>query len=175
MFFVADGSIALLGAALAAWLQPGGFRGPAIVILFVLSGLLGMLADVQMVGAAQLFRLGSPALAPATAAAWLNDLNTSCNWISAASFLPAGIGALLACAAAQAIGVARGWIAFTRFGALYQIAAGLLSAVAFLTGWALLIDISLLVAIVGLPIFATIWLGWMLREMNARPNWRQSP
>lgn len=174
LFFVADCSIALLGVALLAWLRPQpGFRGPAILVLFILSGVLGVLADVQMVGAAQIFRLGSPALTPATAAAWLDGLNTSCNWLSASSFLPAGIGAWLACAAAQAAGAGRGWIALTRFGALYQIAIGLISAAAFLTGRAVLTDISLLAAIIGLPIFVAVWLVWMLREMTTHPNRRQ--
>lgn len=176
LFFVADCSIALLGVALLAWLSPPpGFRGPAIVVLFVLSGMLGVLADVQMIGAAQLFRLGSPALTPDNAAAWLDSLNTSCNWLCAASFLPAGIGAWLACAATQASGAGRGWIALTRFGALYQVATGLVSAAAFLTGRPILIDISLLAAIIGLPVFAAIWLTWMLREMNPQPNRRTRP
>ena len=167
LFFVADCGIALLGAALVASVAPArGFRGPAIVLLFALSGMLGVLADVEMVGAAQFFRLGSPALQPGDAAAWLDSLNARCNWLSAASFLPAGIGAWLTCAAARAVGVGRGWIALTRVGAFYQIAAGVISAAAFLTGRPVLTDVSLLVAIVGLPIFVTVWLVWMLREMT---------
>lgn len=167
LFFVADCGIALLGAALVAWLRPaGGFRGPAIVLLFALSGVLGALADVEMLGAAQFFRLGSPALQPGGAAAWLDSLNARCNWLSAASFLPAGIGAWLACAAARAGGVGHGWIALTRIGALYQIAAGVLCAAGFLTARPVLTDASLIAAIVGLPIFVTVWLVWMLREMT---------
>jgi hypothetical protein len=167
LFFVADCSIALLGAALVAWLPAArGFRGPAIVLLFALSGVLGVLADVEMVGAAQYFRLGSPALQPGDAAAWLDSLNTRCNWLSAASFLPAGIGAWMTCTAARAVGVGRGWIALTRFGALYQIATGVVSAAAFLTARNDLTDASLLAAIVGLPVFVTVWLIWMLREMT---------
>ncbi len=174
LFFVADCAIALLGAVLLAWLDPQpGFRGLAIMALFVLSGVLGVLADVQMLGAAQLFRLGSPSLTTATAAAWLDSLNTSSNWLSAASFLPAGLGAWLVCATAQAKGTGRGWIACTRFGAVYQIATGIVSVAAFLTGRPVLIDVSLFAAIVGLPIFVAIWLAWMLREMTTPPDRRQ--
>lgn len=129
LFFVADCGIALLGAALVAWLRAArGFRGPAIVLLFALSGVLGVLADVEMVAAAQFFRLGSPALQPGDAAAWLDSLNARCNWLSAASFLPAGIGAWLTCAIARASGVGRGWIVLTRVGALYQIAGAICAA-----------------------------------------------
>lgn len=170
LFFVADGSIALLGAALLAWLRPqGGFRGLAILVLFGLSGGLGILADLQMLGAAQVFRLGSPALSPA----WLDNLNTSGNWLSGASFLPCGVAAWLACGAARDAGVGRGWIAFTAFGAVYQIATGLVSAAAFLTGQVVLTDIALLAAIIGSPVFATVWLTWMMREMSTFPNRRQ--
>lgn len=176
LFFIADSAIALLGVALIAWLRPqAGFRGPAILVLFVLSGMLGMLADIQMIGAAQLFRLGSAALAPATAAAWLDTLNAGCNWLSAASFLPAGAGAWLACTAARASGAGRGWIALTRFGAVYQIATGLVCAASFLTARPLLTDLGLAAAVIGLPGFATVWLGWMLREMKALTNRRQEP
>jgi hypothetical protein len=174
LFFVADCGIALLGAVLVSWLgRPAGFRGAAIVLLFALSGMLGILADVQMVGAAQSFRLGSPALGPASAAAWLDTLNTSGNWLSTASFLPAGIGAWLVCAIAREAGVGRGWIALTRFGALYQIATGLISAAAFLSARLTLIDVSLVAAVFGLPVFVTIWLAWMLREMKLQPDRRQ--
>jgi hypothetical protein len=81
-----------------------------------------------MVGATQLFRTGSPLVAPANAAAFLDALNTSCNWLSAASFLPAALGTWLAARSAPA---SRGWIASTRVSALYQLATGLLSAASF--------------------------------------------
>lgn len=176
LFFVADGCIALLGAALLAWLRPSpsGFRGPAILVLFALSGLFGMLADLQMLGAAQAFRLGSPALAPDLAGAWLDSLNSSCDWLSAASFLPAGIAAWLACAVARDAGVGPGWIALTRFGAVYQIATGLLSAISFLTRQSLLNDVALFAAIVGMPLFTAAWLFWMQREMSTFLHRRHS-
>jgi hypothetical protein len=174
LFFIADGCIALLGAALLVWLRPqGGFRGLAIVVLFALSGVLGVIADLQMLGAAQAFRLGSPALTPAAAAAWLDNLNTSANWLSGASFLPCGVAAWLARGAARDAGIGRGWIALTEVGAVYQIATGLVSAAAFLTGQAILTDIALLAAIIGSPVFVTIWLTWMMREMSTFPNRRQ--
>ena len=169
LFFVADCAIALLGVSLVAWLRPGiGFRGPAIVVLFVLSGMLGILTDVRMLGAAQLFRMGLPLLAPDTLAAWLDDLNSTCNWLSAASMLPAGVATWLVCAAARDAGAGGGWIALNQFAALYQIAIGLLSAVAFLTRQVGLTGVALIGAVVVMPVVAVIWLGWMLHEMKTQ-------
>lgn len=171
LFFVSDTAIALIGVSLVAWLRPGpGFRGPAMMVLFALSGVLGMLADLRMLGAAQLFRFGSPLLLLETAPAFLDELNTTCNWLSAASFLPAGIATWLACPAARTAGAGDGWITLTRLGALYQISAGLVSVASFLTQQPFLTNLALLGAIVGMPIFATIWLGCMLREMKSKPN-----
>lgn len=170
LFFVADSAIALIGVSLAAWLRPPGFRAPAMIVLFALSGMLGVLGDVQMLGAAQLFRLGSPLLTPEVAPAFLDGLNATCNWLSAASFLPAGIATWLACRAAQAAGAGNGWIAFTRLGALYQIAAGLVCAAALITAQPFLNNLALLSAIAGMPVFATVWLGWMLHEMKSQPR-----
>ncbi|OFX01466.1 MAG: hypothetical protein A3D94_22015 [Alphaproteobacteria bacterium RIFCSPHIGHO2_12_FULL_66_14] len=176
LFFVSDSAIALIGVSLAAWLRPGpGFRGPAMIVLFALSGVLGMLADLRMLGAAQLLRLGSPLLAPETAPAFLDDLNTTCNWLSAASFLPAGIATWLACLAARTAGTGDGWIALTRLGALYQIAAGLISAAAFLTQQPFLTNLALIAAVVGMPVFAAVWLGWMLQEMKSQPQPMDGP
>lgn len=164
LFFVADSAIALIGVSLAAWLRPEpGFRVQAMIVLFALSGMLGVLGDVRMLGAAQLFRLGSPLLTPETAPAFLDDLNTTCNWLSAASFLPAGIATWLACRAA---GASNGWIAFTRLGALYQVVAGLVCAAALITAQPFLNNLALLGAIVGMPVFATVWLSWMLHEVK---------
>jgi len=176
LFFLADSAIALLGVSLAAWLRPGaGFRGPAIMILFALSGMLGVLADVRMLGAAQLFRLGSPLLTVDVAPAFLDELNTICNWLSAASFLPAGVATWLTCSAARTVGARSGWIALTQFGALYQIAAGLISAAALLSGQPFLTNLALIGAIVGMPIFAAVWLGWMLREMKSQSHPKGRP
>ena len=165
LFFVADCAIALMGVSIVAALAPEGrFRGPAIVLLFALAGMLGVLADVAMVGAAQLFSTGSPLLAPANAA-FLDALNTCCNWLSAASFLPAALGTLLAARSASA---SRGWIAFTCISALYQLATGLLSAASFFTTQPLLADLALVMAVIGMPFFAAVWLVWMLRDIKNR-------
>ncbi len=171
LFFVADCAIALMGVSVVAALAPDGrFRGPAIVVLFALSGLLGVLADVAMVAAVQLFQTGSPLLAPGNAAAFLDGLNTTCNWLSAASFLPAALATWLAAAAASArMAVAsRGWIAFSYISALYQLATGLLSAAAFFAPQLALTDLALEAAVIGMPLFATVWLIWMLRDMKIR-------
>jgi hypothetical protein len=171
LFFVADCAIALMGVSVVAALAPEGrFRGPAIVMLFALSGMLGVLADVAMVGAAQLFRTGSPLLAAANAAAFLDALNTSCNWLSAASFLPAALGTWLAARSASA---SRGWIAFTCISALYQLAAGLLSAAAFFAAQPQLAGPALVMAVIGMPLFAAVWLIWTLRDMKNRISTEQ--
>lgn len=164
LFFVADCAIALMGVSVVAALAPEGrFRGPAIVMLFALSGVLGVLADVAMVGAAQLFWSGSPLLAPAHAAAFLDALNTSCNWLSAASFVPAALGTWLAARSAPA---SRGWIAFTRISALYQLVTAMLSAASFFAPQSPLTDVALVAAVIGMPLLAAAWLIWMLRDMK---------
>lgn len=166
LFFVADCAIALMGVSVMAALAPEGrFRGPAIVVLFALSGMLGVLADVAMVGAAQLFSTGSPLLAPANAATFLDALNTCCNWLSAASFLPAALGTWLAARSAPA---SRGWIAFTRISALYQLVTAILSAASFFAPQSRLTDVALVAAVIGMPLFAAVWLVWMLRDMKNR-------
>lgn len=167
LFFVADGAIALLGASLGAWLRiEGSFRGPAIGILFALSGLLGMLADIAMLGAAGLFRGDSPLLSTSLAPAFLDALNTACNFLSAASFLPAALAAWLLCVSAHARGVDVLWIGLTKFGAVYQLALGLASFAAFLFQQDFLLNLSLAGAIFGLPLFTIIWLVWALKEMH---------
>ncbi|MGE0652279.1 MAG: hypothetical protein AB7P12_11080 [Alphaproteobacteria bacterium] len=166
LFFVSDCAIALLGVPPADWLMPGReIGGQVVVILFALSGLLGIVADVRMLAAAQLFRTGSALLAAATAAQFLDDLNTTCNWLSAASFLPAGIATWLVGAADGGRGA---WAAFSRLGGLYQIATGLLPAASFLVRHGWLSDFVLIMAAIGMPVFAAVWLIWMLREMERR-------
>lgn len=168
LFFVADCAIALMGVSVVAAVGPEGhFRGPAIVVLFALSGMLGVLADVRMMAAAQLFRTGSPLLSAVQAAAFLDDLNAACNWLSAASFLPAALATWLAARSARASG---GWIAFTRVSALYQVATGLLSAASFFVRQSLLADMALVAAVIGMPLVAAVWLVWMLRDMKTTIN-----
>jgi len=165
LFFVADCAIAVMGVAVAAALDPEGrFRSSAIIVLFALSGLLGVLVDVRMVAAAQLFRTGSPVLSPALATAFLDDLSTACNWLSAASFLPAALATWLAAKSVRASG---GWIAFTHVSALYQFVTGLVSAASFFAPQPPLGDIALATAVLGMPLFAAVWLVWMLRDMKS--------
>jgi hypothetical protein len=118
-----------------------------------------------MVGAAQLFWTGSPLLAPAHAAAFLDALNTSCNWLSAASFVPAALGTWLAARLAPA---SRGWIAFTRISALYQLVTAMLSAASFFAPQSPLTDVALVAAVIGMPFLAAAWLIWMLRDLKNR-------
>lgn len=54
----------------------------------------------------------------------------------------------------------------SHLGALYQIAAGLVCATALITAQPFLSNLALLGDIAGMPVFATVWLGWMQREMN---------
>lgn len=166
LFFVADCAIALMGVSVVAALAPRErFRSSAIIVLFALSGMLGMLADVRMMAAAQLFRTGSPLLSSNNAAAFLDDLDTTCNWLSAASFLPAAFATWIA---ARTTHASRGWIAFTHVSALYQLAIGLLSAASFFAPQPLLTELALVAAVIGMPLFAAVWLVWMLRDMKIR-------
>lgn len=161
LFLVADCGIALMGVSVAAALAPAGpFRGPAIVVLFALSGMLGSMGDVRMIAAAQILHTGSPLLAPSHAAAFLDELQATCNWLSAASFLPAALGTWLAAAAGRA---GRRWIAFTRFAALCQGATALLSAAAFFAPSPWLGGAALVAAVIGMPLLAAVWIIWMLR------------
>lgn len=171
LFFIADCAIALMGVSVVAALAPDGrFRGPAIIVLFALSGLLGVLADVRMIAAAQLFRTGSPLLGPGTAVAFLAELNAACNWMSAASFLPAALATWLAAgaASARATGARRGWVTFSYVWALYQLATGVLSSASFFAQQPSLTELALVAAVIGMPLFATVWLVWMLRDMKTR-------
>jgi hypothetical protein len=127
--------------------------------------MLGVLADVWMVAAAQLFWTGSPLLAAANAAGFLDALNTFCNWLSSASFLPAALGTWLAARSAPA---SRGWIAFTRISALYQLVTGILSAASFFALRSPVTDIALVAAVIGMPVFAAVWLVWMLHDLKNR-------
>lgn len=168
LFFAADCAIALMGVSVVAALDPAGrFRGPAIVVLFALSGMLGVLADMRMVAAAQLFQTGSPLLSAVHVAAFLDDLNTACNWLSAASFLPAALATWLAARSTRA---SAGWIAFTYVSALYQVATALLSAASFYMPQSLLADMALVAAVIGMPLFAAVWLVWMLSDMKTTIN-----
>lgn len=170
LFLVSDGAIALLGVILCAWLRPASvLAAGAIVVLFALAGAFGMLADLQMLAAAQAFRDGSALLTPEAAPGFLAHVTGMANWLSAASFFPPGLAALLVLAPAREAGVGRGWLEFTAFLAAYQIAVGTVSVAAFLSQNPFALDLALLGAVVGLPVLSLPWLGWMLREMKRRP------
>lgn len=49
-----------------------------------------------------------------------------------------------------------------------RFAAGLVCATALITAQPFLNNLAVLGAIVGMPVFATVWLGWMLREMKSQ-------
>ena len=46
--------------------------------------------------------------------------------------------------------------------------AGALSALAYFASKALLTDLALAAAVVGMPVLAAVWLVWMLRDMRLR-------
>jgi len=170
LFFVADCAIALLGISVVVWLKPTGYRGPAIISLFLVSGLLGMLVDLQMLATAQLIRTGSPLLQPESAAAFFSWMNTFSNWLSAASFLPPAIACLLIVPAARAAGIISAWISLNQFGAFYQFLTGIFAISAFLINQPTIIDASIVLAVLGMPIFTAVWLIWMIRLIKPTIN-----
>lgn len=167
LFFVTDCAIAMLGVTLCVWLKPAStLMAGMIIVLFAIAGLLGVFSDIQMLAAAQAFRNGSPLLAPEAAPAFLAGLTDAYNWLSAGSFFPPGIALFLLCAPARDAEVSRSWIDLTLVLALYQIAIGILSVVAFLVQDPVLTEISALSTGIGLPVLSIPWLVWMLSEMN---------
>lgn len=173
VLFVTDGSIALLGVMLWAWLKPASRLVSGMVItLFVLSGVFGLMDDVAMVAAAQVFRDGSAMLAPEFAGAFLNGLNVSTNWVSAASIFPGGIAALIIVAAARdgGVGVTLNprWIRYTRVLGIYQIVLGFVCVFALLSQNPLALNLAVAGAAILLPVLCIPWLLWTLREMHKR-------
>ena len=167
VLFVTDGTIALLGVMLCAWLKPGSFLVRGMVIaLFLLSGTFGLLGDIAMVAAAQVFRDGSALLTVEFAGAFLDGINISTNWVSAASIFPGGIAALIILPAARAAGVGHRWIQFTRVLGLYQIVLGFLCVFALLTQNAMALNLAVTGAAILLPVLCIPWLLWTLREMR---------
>ncbi|MCD8504936.1 MAG: hypothetical protein LRY56_04860 [Burkholderiaceae bacterium] len=164
---VTDGTIALLGVMLCTWLRPASLLVSGMVIaLFVLSGIFGLLGDVAMVAAAQVFRNGSAMFSPEFAGAFLGGINLSTNWVSAASIFPGGIAALLILAAARKAGVGLRWIRFTRMLGFYQILLGLGCVFALLSQNALALNLGVIGAAILLPALCIPWLLWTLREMK---------
>ena len=126
--------------------------------------MLGVLADVAMVGAAQLFRTGSPLLAPANAAAFFDALNACCNWLSAASFLSAALGTWLAArSASDQPRLDRLHLHFGAIPARHRAALRRL-----LRRQPLLADVALVMAVIGIPLFAAVWVIRLLRDMKNR-------
>lgn len=166
LFLVADCAIALLGVPVMIWLREEGYRGPAILLLFALSGIFGALMDLQMLAASQLFRNGSPLLEAPAAGAFIDWLNTMGNWLSAVSFLPPALACWLIATGAARAGASRPWIHFTRLVALYQLFTGLLAMLAFLWNQGDLLNISAILAVIILPLLTGLWLLWMLGEMK---------
>jgi hypothetical protein len=168
---VTDGAIALLGVMLCAWLRPASLLvAGMLIVLFVLSGILGLLGDVAMLGAAQAFRDGSGMFTIQFAGAFLDGLNISTNWVSAASIFPGGIAALIVLAPARDAGVGGRWIAFTRMLGGYQIVLSLGCGVALLSQNALALNLAVVGATIILPALCIPWLIWTLREMEKTPR-----
>lgn len=63
-----------------------------------------------------------------------------------------------------------GWIPFTGVSALYHVATGLLAAASFFVRQSLLADMALVAAVIGMLLFAAVWLVWMLRDMKTTIN-----
>lgn len=167
VLFVTDGTIALLGVMLCAWLRPASLLVSGMVIaLFVLSGIFGLLDDVAMVAAAQVFRDGSAMFSPEFAGAFLDGVNLGTNWVSAASIFPGGVAALLILASAREAGVSLGWIRFTRMLGYYQILLGFGCVFALLSQSAFALNLAVTGAAILLPALCIPWLLWTLREMK---------
>lgn len=144
VLFVTDGAIAVLGVMLCVWLRPASpLVAGMVILLFVLSGTLGLLGDVAMVGAAQVFRDGSAMFSPGLAGAFLNGLNISTNWVSAASIFPGGIAALMILAP--------------------------VCVFSLLSQDSLALNLAMIGAAVILPTLCIAWLVWTLQEMKKTP------
>lgn len=167
LFFVADGAIGLLGVLLMTWLSPrGGYRAMAMLVLFVLAGALGLVMDVEMLIAAQLFKSGSILLDAASAESFLGRLNASTAWFSTASFLLSGCASWLVGPLAERAGAGRRWIAFTRMLAIYQILVSALLASATISAGPGLAWLALVAGVIVMPILASLWLAGLLRELR---------
>jgi hypothetical protein len=172
VLFVTDGAIAMLGVMLCAWLRPASLLvSGMVIILFVLSGTFGLMGDVAMVAAAQVFRDGSAMIAPEFAGAFLDGLNTSTNWVSAASIFPGGIAALMILAPARDAGVGHRWIAFTRMLGFYQIILAAVCVFSLLSQNSLALNLAVIGAVIILPALCVAWLVWTLQEMKKNPHY----
>ncbi len=167
LFLITDCAIALLGVLLMAWLAPqGGYRGWAMVVLFALAGVLGLVMDVTMLTAAQLFRSPSLLGDAAAIAVVLGWLNATTAWFSAASFALSGGASLLVAPLATDAGVGRRWIAFTRGLAVYQLLVSAIITLATLTAAPMLGWLAVIFGVVGTPILASLWLVGLMKEIR---------
>lgn len=167
LFLITDCAIALLGVLLMAWLAPqGGYRAWAMVVLFALAGMLGLVMDIVMLAAAQLFRSSSLLGDAASIAAVLSGLSATTAWFSAASFALSGGGSLLVAPLALGASVGRRWIAFTRALAIYQILVSVLIVLATLTAAPPLGWLAVIFGVVGTPILASLWLLGLMKEIR---------
>ncbi len=167
LFFVADSAIGGLGALLMAWLSPrGGYRAMAMVVLFILAGVLGLVMDVEMLIAAQLFKSGSLLDNPALAGIFLEWLNATTAWFSAGSFVLSGCASWLIGPLAERAGAARRWIAFTRALAVYQLLVGLLLVSATISAEPIPAGMAVVTGAIVMPILASLWLVGLLRELR---------
>ena len=141
LFLIADLAIALLGVVLVAWLSPArGARAIAMIGLFALAGVLGMVMDVEMLVAAQTFRSGS--------------------------FAASGAASSLIGPMAERAGAGARWIALTRALAIYPIAVALVIAAGAITAAPWLELLALVFGVVGMPILASLWLRGLVREVG---------
>ena len=167
LFVVADCAIALLGVLLMAWLAPGGgYRAWAMVVLFALAGTLGLVLDITMLTAAQLFRAPTLLVDATTIATVLGWLNAATAWLSAASFALSGAASLLAVALAEDGGAGRRWTAFTRVLAFYQLAVSAIIVLATLTAATLFGWLAVIFGVVGTPILASVWVLGLMKEIG---------
>jgi hypothetical protein len=167
LFFVADAAIACLGVLLMAWLAPlGGYRALAMVILFALAGALGLVMDVGMLVAAQLFRSGALLRGPPAGEIFLGVLNAATAWLSAATFLLSGCASSLVAPLAARAGAARSWIGLTRVLAAWQIAVSAVIAWSAISAAPLAAWLSLGMGVVATPLLASLWLAGLVREVR---------
>jgi hypothetical protein len=169
LFLIADLAIALLGVVLVAWLSPArGARAIAMIGLFALAGVLGMVMDVEMLVAAQTFRSGTVLQDPAAADVFLDRINALTAWLSAGSFAASGAASSLIGPMAERAGAGARWIALTRALAIYQIAVALVIAAGAITAAPWLELLALVFGVVGMPILASLWLRGLVREVGGQ-------
>jgi hypothetical protein len=167
LFFIADCGIALLGVTLAAWLAPQlNYRAATVAALFLLSGAIGIVLDVQMLIAAQAFKTSSPLVSGQGADAFLAYINSSSGWLSVATFLIASCATWIVCPLAERAGAGAGWILLTRCLAVFEFIVSVSTAISCLSGAVAATLVSVVCGVIGMPILATVWLVGLLRQIQ---------